>query len=94
MSNVPGSLASVSSQTDECDASLSNVNLNEVCDAASAVKFNAGELKSAASQNFKAGAVEHDFKFNSNEPASDKSQKAPNNEICFGGEKFRLKRYC
>ncbi|MFR8441874.1 MAG: hypothetical protein ACLVCW_09130, partial [Campylobacter sp.] len=33
-------------------------------------------------------------KFNSNEPVADKSQKAPNDEICFGGEKFRLKRYC
>ncbi|WP_298955196.1 hypothetical protein [uncultured Campylobacter sp.] len=33
-------------------------------------------------------------KFNSNEANSDKSQKAPNDEICFGGEKFRLKRYC
>ena len=33
-------------------------------------------------------------KFNSNEANSDKLQKAPNDEICFGGEKFRLKRYC
>ena len=34
------------------------------------------------------------IKFNSNEYDSDKSQKAPNNEISYGGEKFRLKRYC
>lgn len=33
-------------------------------------------------------------KFNADETNSDKSQKAPNDEICFGGEKFRLKRYC
>jgi len=33
-------------------------------------------------------------KFNANEANSDKSQKAPNDEICFGGEKFMLKRYC
>ncbi|WP_297942661.1 hypothetical protein [uncultured Campylobacter sp.] len=79
-------------QADECD--VSRKNSDEACDAASAVKFNAGELKSAASQNFKACAAEHDSKFNSNEPAADKSQKAPNDEICFGGEKFRLKRYC
>ena len=32
--------------------------------------------------------------FNADEADSDKSQKAPNDEICFGGEKFRLKRYC
>ena len=32
--------------------------------------------------------------FNADEANSDKSQKAPNDEICFGGEKFRLKRYC
>ena len=79
-------------QADECD--VSRKNSDEACDAASAVKFNAGELKSAASQNFKACAADHDSKFNSNEPAADKSQKAPNDEICFGGEKFRLKRYC
>lgn len=54
-----------------------------------------GDAKQAqASENFKAGAVDYDSKFNSNEPAADKSQKAPNDEICFGGEKFRLKRYC
>ena len=54
-----------------------------------------GDAKQAqASENFKAGAVEYDSKFNSNEPCVDKSQKAPNDEICFGGEKFRLKRYC
>ena len=70
MPNVLGSLASVSPQTDECDVSLSNVNLNQACDAASVVKFDADE------------------------PCTDKSQKAPNDEICFGGEKFRLKRYC
>ena len=81
-------------QTSEHDVSLSNVNLNEACDAASAVKFNAGELKSAASENFKAAAAEHGSKFNSNKSDSDKSQKTPNDEICFGGEKFRLKRYC
>lgn len=57
-------------QADECNVSLSNVNLNEAHDAANAVKFNADETN------------------------SDKSQKAPNDEICFGGEKFRLKRYC
>ena len=74
--------------------SLSRKNLDEARDAASAVKFNAGELKSVASQNFKACVAEHDSKFNSNGPATDKSQKAPNDEICFGGEKFRLKRYC
>ena len=94
MSNAPGSLASASPQANECDVSLSNVNLNEACDATSAVKFNAGELKSAASQNFKAGAVDYDSKFNSNESDSDKSQKTPNDEISFGGEKFSLKRYC
>ncbi|EET80530.1 hypothetical protein CAMSH0001_1172, partial [Campylobacter showae RM3277] len=47
-----------------------------------------------ASENFKACAAEHGSKFNSNESDSDKSQKAPNDEICFDGEKFRLKRYC
>ena len=92
MSNEPDGATSASLQADECD--LSRKNLDEACDAASAVKFNAGDLKSAASQNFKACAAEHDSKFNSNEPAADKSQKAPNDEICFGGEKFRLKRYC
>ncbi|WP_297883076.1 hypothetical protein [uncultured Campylobacter sp.] len=92
MPNEPGDATSASLQADECD--LSRKNSDEACDAASAVKFNAGELKSAASQNFKACAAEHDSKFNSNEPAADKSQKASNDEICFGGEKFRLKRYC
>ncbi len=92
MSNEPGGVASASLQADERD--ISRKSLDEACDAASAVKFNAGELKSAASQNFKACVAEHDSKFNSNEPATDKSQKAPNDEICFGGEKFRLKRYC
>ena len=53
-----------------------------------------GAKQRAASKNFNACAAEHDSKFNSNEPAADKSQKAPNDEICFGGEKFRLKRYC
>ena len=53
-----------------------------------------GAKQAQASENFKAGAVEYDSKFNSNESDSDKSQKAPNDEICFGGEKFRLKRYC
>ena len=57
-------------QTSERDVSRANVNLNEACDAASVVKFNADEAN------------------------SDKSQKAPNDEICFGGEKIRLKRYC
>ncbi|WP_298831235.1 hypothetical protein [uncultured Campylobacter sp.] len=57
-------------QTSECDISRANVNLDEACDAANAVKFNADKTN------------------------SDKSQKAPNDEICFGGEKFRLKRYC
>ena len=33
-------------------------------------------------------------KFNADETNSDKSQKAWNDEISFGGEKFRLKRYC
>ena len=33
-------------------------------------------------------------KFDADEPCTDKAQKAPNDEICFGGEKFRLKRYC
>ncbi len=32
--------------------------------------------------------------FNADEADSDKSQKASNYEISFGGEKFRLKRYC
>ena len=54
-----------------------------------------GDAKQAqASENFKAAAAEHGSKFDSNESDSDKSQKAPNDEICFGGEKFRLKRYC
>ena len=53
-----------------------------------------GAKQAQASENFKAGAVEYDSKFNSNESDSDKSQKAPNDEISFGGEKFRLKRYC
>ena len=75
MPNVPASLTSVSPQTYECNVSLSNVNVNEARDAASAVKFNAGELKSAASQNFKACAAEHGSKFNSNESDSNKSQK-------------------
>ena len=92
MSNELGGGTLASRQADECD--ISRKNLDEACDAASAVKFNAGELKSAASQNFKACAAEHDSKFNSNEPVADKSQKAPNDEICFGGEKLRLKRYC
>ena len=92
MSNEPGGATSASLQADECD--VSRKNLDEACDAAGAVKFNAGELKSAASQNFKACAAEHSSKFNSNEPAADKSQKAPNDEVSFGGEKFRLKRYC
>ncbi|WP_299085462.1 hypothetical protein [uncultured Campylobacter sp.] len=92
MSNEPGGTTSASLQTDECD--LSRKSLDEARDAASAVKFNAGELKSAASQNFKACAAEHGSKFNSNEPAADKLQKASNDEISFGGEKFRLKRYC
>ncbi len=92
MPNEPGDATSASLQADECD--LSRKNSDEARDAANAVKFNAGELKSAASQNFKAGAAEHGSKFNSNEPAADKSQKASNDEICFGGEKFRLKRYC
>nr|WP_314442240.1 hypothetical protein [uncultured Campylobacter sp.] len=92
MSNEPGDGTSASLQANECD--VSRKNLDEARDAASAVKFNAGELKSAASQNFKAYAAEHGSKFNSNEPAADKSQKTPNDEICFGGEKFRLKRYC
>ena len=92
MSNEPGGGTSASLQADECD--ISRKNLDEARDAASAVKFNAGELKSAASQNFKACAAEHGSKFNSNELAADKSQKAPNYEISFGGEKFRLKRYC
>ena len=46
------------------------------------------------SENFKADTTECTAKFNANEADSDKSQKAPNDEICFGGEKFRLKRYC
>ena len=58
------------SQPSECDISRANVNLDEACDAASVIKFDADE------------------------PCTDKSQKAPNDEICFGGEKFRLKRYC
>ena len=33
-------------------------------------------------------------KFDVDEPCVNKSQKAPNDEICFGGEKFMLKRYC
>lgn len=54
-----------------------------------------GDAKQAqASENFKAGAVDYDSKFNSNEHSTDKAQKAPNDEICFGGEKFMLKRYC
>ena len=80
------------SQPSECD--VSRKNSDEARDAASTVKFNAGELKSAASENFKAAAAEHSSKFNSNEHSTDKSQKAPNDEISFGGEKFRLKRYC
>lgn len=92
MSNELGGGTLASRQADECDISCKN--LDEACDAASAVKFNAGELKSLASQNFKACAAEHGSKFNSNKPAADKSQKASNDEICFGGEKFRLKRYC
>ena len=47
MSNEPGSATSASLQANECD--LSRKNLDEACDAASAVKFNAGDLKSAAS---------------------------------------------
>ena len=81
-------------QTNEHDVSRANVNLNEACDAASAVKLNADVFKPEASKNFKATAAEHGSKFNSNESDSDKSQKAPNDEISFGGEKFRLKRYC
>ncbi|WP_298703259.1 hypothetical protein [uncultured Campylobacter sp.] len=57
-------------QTSERNVSRANVNLNETCNVASVVKFNADETD------------------------SDKSQKAPNDEICFGGEKFMLKRYC
>lgn len=66
MSNELGGGTLASRQADECDISCKN--LDEACDAASAVKFNAGELKSLASQNFKACAVEHSSKFNSNEP--------------------------
>ncbi|MFC2346083.1 hypothetical protein [Campylobacter sp.] len=93
MSNMLGSLASASPQADEHDVSLSNVKLNEACDATSA-EFNADVFKPEASENFKAAAAEHGSKFNSNEPCADKSQKASNDEISFGGEKFRLKRYC
>lgn len=32
--------------------------------------------------------------FDADKACADKSQKAPNDEISFGGEKFRLKRYC
>jgi len=53
-----------------------------------------GAKQAQASENLKAGAVEYDSKFNSNEADSDKAQKASNYEISFGGEKFRLKRYC
>ena len=54
-----------------------------------------GNAKQAqTSENFKADTTECTAKFNANEADSDKSQKAPNDEICFGGEKFRLKRYC
>ena len=53
-----------------------------------------GAKQAQASENFKAAAAEHGSKFNSNEPCADKSQKASNDEISFGGEKFRLKRYC
>ena len=53
-----------------------------------------GAKQAQASENLKACAAEHGSKFNSNESDSDKSQKAPNDEICFGGKKFRLKRYC
>ncbi len=41
-----------------------------------------------------AGFTFERVKFDVDEPCVDKSQKAPNDEICFGGEKFRLKRYC
>ena len=94
MSNAPGSLASASPQANEHDVSRANVNLNEACDAASAVKFNADVFKPEASENLKAGAVEYDSKSNADKSDSDKSQKAPNDEISFGGEKFSLKRYC
>ena len=57
-------------QTGERDVSRANVNLNEACNEASVVKFNADEFD------------------------SDKSQKAPNDEVSFGGKEFRLKRYC
>ncbi|WP_206159239.1 hypothetical protein [Campylobacter showae] len=53
-----------------------------------------GAKQAQASENLKACAAEYGSKFNSNESDSDKSQKAPNDEICFGGKKFRLKRYC
>ena len=81
-------------QTSECDISRANVNLDEACDAANGAEFNADVFKLEASENFKACAAEHDSKSNSNESDPDKSQKAPNDEICFGGEKFRIKRYC
>ena len=68
MSNEPGGDTSASLQVDERD--LSRKNLDEACDAASAVKFDVDE------------------------PCVDKSQKAPNDEISFGDEKFRLIRYC
>ena len=92
MSNEPGGATSALLQADECD--LSRKNLDEARDAANGAEFNADVFKLEASENLKAGAVEYDSKFNSNEPCTDKSQKAPNDEICFGGEKFRLKRYC
>ena len=62
------------------------------------LKTDANECSGAkqvqASENFKASAVEYDTKFNADKSNSDKSQKAPNDEVSFGGEKFRLKRYC
>ena len=71
MSNEPGGATSALLQADECD--LSRKNFDEARDAANGAEFNADVFKLEASENLKAGAAEHDSKFNSNESDSDKS---------------------
>ena len=53
-----------------------------------------GTKQTQTSENFKADTTECTAKFNADKSDSDKSQKTPNDEISFGGEKFSLKRYC
>ena len=64
------------------------------CDGAKQTQTSEHDVSRANVNLNKACDAASAVKFNSNESDSDKSQKTPNDEICFGGEKFRLKRYC